>query len=112
MKKSLDVYLYGMTVRSTIHQLKGPYPKADSYQEIAKTNLAPGGETGNAAILLARLGLRVRPEGPLLGAETKETILRFFRKWEVDISGLKFDPKMNSASQTKLWLSPTASRSL
>jgi len=92
MKKSLDVYLYGMTVLSIIHRLRGPYPAADNYQEINQTYLVPGGETGNAAILLARLGLRARPEGILLGTETRETILRFNRKWGVDSSGLKYDP--------------------
>ncbi len=93
MKKSLDVYLYGMTVLSTIHRLKGSYPEADSYQEIESTRIVPGGETGNAAILLARLGLHVRPEGPLLGTETQKTILRFNRQWGVDSSRLKFDSK-------------------
>jgi sugar/nucleoside kinase (ribokinase family) len=93
VKKNLDVYLYGMTVLSTIHRLKGPYPEADSYQEIAQTHIVPGGEVGNAAILLARLGLRVRSEGPLLGTETRETILWFNRKWGVDSFGLRFDPK-------------------
>ncbi len=92
MKKSLDVYLYGMTVLSTIHRLRGPYPRVDSYQEIRLTHLVPGGETGNGAILLARLGLRARPEGTLLGRETREILLRFNRKWRVDSSGLKYDP--------------------
>lgn len=90
--KNLDVYLYGMTVLSTIHRLKGHYPKADSYGEIERTLVVPGGETGNAAILLARLGLSVRPEGVLLGTETRETLLRHNRKWGVDYSGMKFDP--------------------
>src|SRR5260221_8964785 len=92
MKKNLDVYLYGLTVLSTIHRLRGPYPEVDSYQEIKQTYLVPGGETGNGAILLARLGLHVRPEGSLLGTETRKTILRFNRKWGVDSSGLKYDP--------------------
>ena len=91
MKKSLDVYLYGLTVLSTIHRLRGPYPEVDSYQEIQQTHIVPGGETGNGAILLARLGLHVRPEGSLLGNETREIILRYNRKWGVDSSGLKYD---------------------
>jgi len=32
--ESIDVYLYGMTLLSHIHLLKGPYPEADTYQEI------------------------------------------------------------------------------
>lgn len=93
MNRKLDVYLYGITVLSTIHRLKGTFPEADSYQEIERTHVVPGGETGNAAILLARLGLHVRPEGTLLGNETKKTILRFYRKWGVDSSGSGFDSK-------------------
>ena len=44
MKERLDVYLYGMTVLSTIHRLKCPYPEADSYQEIDRTHVVPGGD--------------------------------------------------------------------
>ncbi len=92
MAPKLDVYLYGMTLLSTIHRLKGPYPKADSYQEIDWSLTVPGGETGNASILLARLGLRVRPEGAWLGTRTREPLLRYFRKWGVDPSGMRADP--------------------
>jgi sugar/nucleoside kinase (ribokinase family) len=92
MAEKLDVYLYGMTVLSTIHRLKAAYPEADSYQEINRSYVVPGGETGNAAILLARLGLRVRPEGSWMGRQTKKTLLSFNRKWGVDISGMKYDP--------------------
>ena len=45
--KPLDVYVYGMTVLSTIHQLKDDYPEADTYQEIEQTFLMPGGEAAN-----------------------------------------------------------------
>ena len=91
MPENLNVYLYGMTVLSTIHRLKGPYPKTDTYQEIDRTYIVPGGETGNAAILLARLGLQVRPEGSWLGRQTKKDLLSFNRKWGVDTSGMKYD---------------------
>ena len=91
VSRGLDAYLYGMTVLSTIHRLKGSYPPADSYRELDRTLVVPGGETGNAAILLARLGLRVRPEGVLLGSQTQEPLLRFFKKWGVDASGMKMD---------------------
>ena len=49
----IDVYIYGMTVLSTIHLLKGPYPAADTYQEIEKTYVMPGGEGANAAVVLS-----------------------------------------------------------
>ena len=38
----MDVYVYGMTVLSTIHQLRDRYPAADTYQEIQKTVVMPG----------------------------------------------------------------------
>ncbi len=86
-----DIYLYGLTLLSTIHRLKGPYPEADAYQEIERSFVVPGGEVGNAAILLARLGLRVRSAGTFLGTQTQKEILRINRKWGVDCSGMKYD---------------------
>ncbi len=92
MVRKYDAYLYGMSLYSTIHRLKGPYPPADTYREIAQTFQVPGGEIANAAILLARLGLKVHPEGTLLGTQTQEPLLRHYRKWGLDCSGLKLDP--------------------
>ena len=88
----LDVYLYGVTVLSTIHRLADPYPEADGYGEIRETHILPGGETGNAAILLSSFGLSVRVDGPVLGSLTRDGILNSFRKFGVDASGLKIDP--------------------
>ncbi len=90
--KSADIYLYGMTVFSTIHLLDGSYPEADSYCEIKETYTIPGGETGNSAIVLANLGYRVKIDGPFLGVRTRDGVLDFFEKMDVDCSGLHFDP--------------------
>jgi sugar/nucleoside kinase (ribokinase family) len=90
---SLDVYAYGMTVLSTIHLLDGPYPERDGYQEILRTIVAPGGEAGNAAILLARWGLRVKLTGPHLGYETRGPLRDYFGVAGVDTSGLQDDPE-------------------
>ena len=49
----LDVYLYGMTVLSTIQRMATVLPDADGYGEIAETFVCPGGEAMNAAMLLA-----------------------------------------------------------
>ena len=38
-----DVYIYGMTLLSTIHRLKGRFPPADGYQEILETHVMNGG---------------------------------------------------------------------
>ncbi|HEX7713434.1 MAG TPA: carbohydrate kinase family protein [Bacillota bacterium] len=88
----LDIYLYGMTVLSTIHRLAGPYPEADSYQEIKETYRLPGGETGNSAIILSNLGYKVKIDGPFLGEKTKFDIEDFCAKHEIDCSGMLYDP--------------------
>lgn len=88
----LDVYLYGMTVWSTVHRLAGPYPEKDAYGEIRLTHHVVGGETGNAAILLASFGLRTAIGGPSLGTESREGVLAAFKRAGVDASGLAFDP--------------------
>jgi sugar/nucleoside kinase (ribokinase family) len=87
-----DIYLYGMTVLSTIHLLDGTYPKADTYCEIKETYQIPGGETANSAIVLANFGYSVKFDGPFLGTKTKEAILDFAGKYRIDCSGLQFDP--------------------
>ncbi len=87
-----DVYLYGMTVYSTIHRLAGDYPAADSYGEIDETHIVPGGETGNSALVLARLGCRVKVGGPFLGTETRDGVTEFLETHGIDCSGLHYDP--------------------
>lgn len=89
--KTIDVYLYGMTLLSHIHLLKGDYPEADTYQEIRESHVVPGGETANAAILLSRFGLKARVDGPFLGVRSKDGILESFRHHGVDTSLLKMD---------------------
>lgn len=89
--KTPDIYLYGMTVFSTIHLLDGAYPKADTYGEIKETHFVPGGETGNSAIVLANYGYQVKIDGPFLGTKTKEPILDCFSRFNIDCSGLHYD---------------------
>ncbi|NLG19483.1 MAG: carbohydrate kinase family protein [Fibrobacter sp.] len=93
--ESNDVYLYGMTVLSTIHSLNGKYPEADSYGEIEDTVLVPGGETGNSAIILANFGLKVKVDGPYLGNRTLKAISEFFQRLKIDCSNLFFDPSFD-----------------
>lgn len=97
-----DIYLYGMTVLSTIHLLAGPYPEADSYQEIKETHNLPGGETGNSAIVLANLGYQVKIDGPFLGRKTKDGINNFFTKYNIDCSDLHFDPEFDGVQDLVL----------
>ena len=88
--KSLDIYLYGMTVLSTIHVLKDAYPKADNYAEISKSFQIPGGETANAAFILSNLGYTTKIDGPFLGIKTKETISKFLKQYHIDYSGFLY----------------------
>ncbi len=97
-----DVYLYGMTVYSTIHLLEGKYPEPDTYGEIKQTYVLPGGETGNSAIVLSQMGLRVKMDGPFLGSRTRDGILDFFEKFSIDCSGLHYDPSYDGVQDLVL----------
>lgn len=88
----MDVYVYGMTVLSTIHLLKGSYPAADTYQEIDKTYVMPGGEGANAAVVLSNLGLSTMLDGCYLGQETAVSLLTYLRQKQVDCSLLTEKP--------------------
>ncbi|MGE5774631.1 MAG: carbohydrate kinase family protein [Chloroflexota bacterium] len=81
-----DVYVYGMTVLSTIHLLKGKFPVPDAYQEIQETFVMPGGEAANCAIVLSNLGVRVSLDGCYLGEQTEEPLLRYLGEQNVDCS--------------------------
>jgi sugar/nucleoside kinase (ribokinase family) len=90
-----NVYLYGMTVLSTVHRIAGEFPEADGYGEIEETHVVPGGETGNSALVLARWGHRVKVAGPFLGRQTREGILGFLAPRGIDCSGLRYDPSFD-----------------
>jgi sugar/nucleoside kinase (ribokinase family) len=81
-----EVYLYGMTVLSTIHQLKAKFPSADGYQEITNTFVIPGGEAANGAIVLSNLGVLVTLDGPFLGDLTAEPLRAYLQKRNVNCS--------------------------
>jgi sugar/nucleoside kinase (ribokinase family) len=81
-----DVYIYGMTVLSTIHQLKGRFPAADGYGEIAQTHIIPGGEAANAALVLQNWGITTRLDGCLMGVETAAPLTEYLSARGVDCS--------------------------
>jgi len=93
--RTAPVYLYGMIVYSTIHRLAGEYPGPDGYGEIDETRLVPGGETGNAALVLSRWGHRVKVGGPFLGRQTREGVVSFLEARRIDCSGLHYDPEFD-----------------
>ena len=83
---NFDVYIYGMTVLSTIHQVKGNFPAADGYGEIMQTHIIPGGEAANAAIVLQNWGVKTQLDGCLMGAATAEPLTEYLTARGVDCS--------------------------
>jgi sugar/nucleoside kinase (ribokinase family) len=80
------VYIYGMTVLSTIHLLKGKFPASDGYQEIVRTYVMPGGEAANCAVVLRNLGVRVQLDGCHLGEKTEAAITQRLMARDIDWS--------------------------
>jgi sugar/nucleoside kinase (ribokinase family) len=87
---TLDAYLYGMSVLSTIHRVAGDL-EVDGYGEIVETCSCPGGEAMNAAMLLSGLGLETALAGPHWGSETRDVLGRYARRCGIDVSGIAVD---------------------
>ncbi len=81
-----EVYVYGMTVLSTIHLLKGKFPAPDTYQEIQATFMMPGGEAANCAIVLSNLGVSVSLDGCYLGEQTEKSLRQYLSDRNIDCS--------------------------
>jgi sugar/nucleoside kinase (ribokinase family) len=87
-----DIYLYGMTLVSTMNLLSGDYPEADTYGEIKQTYLLPGGETGSCSVVLASLGCRVKIDGNFQGRKTIGVLNEYLvDKFGVDMSRVYID---------------------
>ena len=86
-----DVYLYGMVLLTESLLLRGDYPEADSYGEIAERHTVTGGETGTCATILAGLGTRLKVDGNHMGRETYGPIAEFYGGLGVDVSALTYD---------------------
>lgn len=89
--ESTNVYLYGMILITNSFLLKDSYPKADTYGEIEKKYVLPGGETGTAATVLSNLGCNIIMDGPYLGNNTHLKIADFYKEKSVDISRMYYD---------------------
>ncbi len=87
-----DVYLYGMTLVSTMNLLKGEYPEADTYGEIKESYLLPGGETGSCAVALSSLGCTVKIDGNYQGNKTMEVLNEYLvNRYSIDMSSVYID---------------------
>ena len=71
-----DVYAFGVIASSTLHLLDQSFPSPDGYAEVSRSLPMTGGEALNSAIVLSRLGLRVRLDGNWLG-DTAQGSRRF-----------------------------------
>jgi Sugar kinases, ribokinase family len=90
--QKFDIYLYGMTLVTTMNLLEGEYPEADTYGEIRESYVLPGGETGSCAIVLASLGCNVKLDGNFQGKKTMEILDHYLvKKYGIDMSGVFFD---------------------
>jgi sugar/nucleoside kinase (ribokinase family) len=87
-----DVYVYGMTVLSTIHRLKDNFPAPDGYQEIQQTFVMPGGEAANCAIVLRHLGISVELDGCYLGDVTAAPLKLYLSERGIDCSRMQREP--------------------
>lgn len=87
-----NIYLYGMTLASTMNLLVGEYPEADTYSEIKESYVLPGGETGSCAVVLSSLGCTVKLDGNYQGRRTQKVLDEYLvRKFGIDMSGVYFD---------------------
>jgi len=87
----LDVYVYGMTVLSTIHLLKDRFPTPDGYQEIAQSFIMPGGEAANCALVLKSLGLNVSLDACLMGELTEAPLRSYFGARGIDCANMRYE---------------------
>jgi len=90
--KNHDIYLYGVITQTNGFLLKYDFPKADSTCEIKEQYTLPGGETGMAAIVLNAFGCKVKIDGNHLGTRTKDMLIDFYGKTDIDISALHYAP--------------------
>jgi len=85
-----QVYCYGMVSPSTVFVLRDDftYPQANGYAEIAQTLPSIGGEAANSAIVLAKLGLRVRLDGNWIDRRHAERVTSTLSGYGIDVARL------------------------
>jgi sugar/nucleoside kinase (ribokinase family) len=84
-----DVYRFGHVSTGVIVRLKGPYPPADGYAEVAETLENHAGEATGTARTLACLGVKVALEGNWIGdTPACRRTLEFLRSRGIECAGL------------------------
>jgi len=87
----MDVYVYGMTVLSTIHRCSCALKACGGYAEISDSYVCPGGEGMNAAMLLSGLGVKTKLAGPHWGSATRAVLERYAARYSIDVSEVTRD---------------------
>ncbi|MGC4094528.1 MAG: PfkB family carbohydrate kinase [Polyangiaceae bacterium] len=82
---AFDVYVYGMTVLSTIHRVALDARGLDGYGEILETRVCPGGEGMNGALVLSGLGLKTALGGSQWGTQTGEVLAGYAARYGIDV---------------------------
>ena len=90
MYQKPEVYLYGQVLGTHSFLLRDGFLKPDEYSEIEARHFLPGGETGNAATVLASLGVPVRVDGTWIGTEVAPMLKTFYADRWVDLGPLRF----------------------
>lgn len=89
--ETYDVSSYGVIASSTLFVLKDSFPSRGEYAELAGSYPNVGGEAGNSALVLARLGLTVKMDGNWINPDDDAHFLRrVFNENRVDVSRLAF----------------------
>ncbi len=98
-----DIYLYGMTLVSTMNLLAGDFPEVDTYGEIKASYVLPGGETGSCSVVLAALGCTVKIDGNYQGGKTIGVLNQYLgNKYGVCMSRVYTDPTFDGVQDMVL----------
>ena len=86
-----DVYSFGVIAASTLYLLTGAYPAKSGYAEFTRKYRNLGGEAANSALVLARLGLRVKLDGNWINPDEDAEFLKdVFDSNQIDITSVSF----------------------
>jgi len=106
-----DVYCYGVIAPSRLLELKSGFPLSNGYAEIAQEYENIGGEAANTAIVLARLGVKVKIDGNRLSRDRDtEYIQKRFDQLGIDSSRIFF--KRGLASPREVVVVDKSSRTI
>lgn len=110
LAEKFDVYAYGVIASSTMYLLKGDFPAKSGYAEFVKKYKNIGGEAANAALVLARLGLKVKLDGNWINPDEDADFLKnVFNENQVDISSVSFQ---NCSGPKEMLVVDTSTRTI